>query len=213
MTNSAENQNETIARLQQALEEKERQLAREVSRRRRTDAVLRTAGEALEERINAAIDSLPGLFSFFDEEGRFLRWNKSFEAVSGYSADEIADMHPLEFFTGQDRSLIAARIQEVFETGSTTAEAEFVAKDGRKTPYLFTGRRTGVNNVPCMVGMAVNLTKRKQMEKELQQLAERLTLMLNNLTIVANEIDADGIFLLSRGKGLEKLGLRRRDGA
>jgi two-component system, cell cycle sensor histidine kinase and response regulator CckA len=208
MTNSSENQEDTIARLQRALEEKERQLAREVTRRRRTEAGLRRAGEALEERINAALDSLPGLFYLFDEEGRFLRWSKSFETVSGYSASEIADMHPLDFFTGQDRSLIAARIQEVFETGSTTAEAEFVAKDGRKTPYLFTGRRTSVNNVPCMVGMAVDLSEQKRIEKELQQLAERLQLMLNNLTIVAYEIDADGTFLLSRGKGLEKLDLQ-----
>ncbi|MFO7539784.1 MAG: PAS domain S-box protein, partial [Chloroflexota bacterium] len=208
MTNSSESQNEIIARLQQALEEKERQLAREITRRRRSDAALRTARAELEERINAAIDSLPGLFYLFDEQGRFRRWNKSFEVISGYSADEIADMHPLDFFVGEDKSLIAARIQEAFETGAATIEAEFVAKDGRKTPYLFTARRTSVNNVPCLVGMGVDLSEQKRMEKELQYLAARLQVMLNNLTIIANEIDADGIFLLSRGKGLENLGLQ-----
>jgi two-component system, cell cycle sensor histidine kinase and response regulator CckA len=208
MMNSPEMPDETILRLQQELQEKERQLAKETRRRQRSEAALRRARQELEDRIDAAIDSLPGIFYLFDEEGHFIRWSKSFEDVSGYSAAEIATMHPLDFFTGEDRSIIAARIQEVFTTGATTAEAALATKDGRKIPYLFSGRRTSVNSVPCMVGMGVNLAEQKQMEQELHHLAERLQLMLDNLTIVAYEIDADGIFLLSRGKGLEKLGLQ-----
>ena len=44
------------------------------------------------------IDSLPGIFYFFDDTGKFLRWNKNFEEVSAYSAEEILNMSPLDFF-------------------------------------------------------------------------------------------------------------------
>ena len=35
------------------------------------------------------IDSLPGIYYLFDEKGKFIRWNKNLESVSGYSAGEI----------------------------------------------------------------------------------------------------------------------------
>lgn len=45
------------------------------------------------------IDSLPGIFYFFDDTGKLLRWNKNFEKVSAYSAEEISNMSPLDFFS------------------------------------------------------------------------------------------------------------------
>ena len=52
------------------------------------------------ERLFSAsmIESMPGILYFYDEQGRFLRWNQNFATVSGYSAVEIARMHPLDFF-------------------------------------------------------------------------------------------------------------------
>lgn len=50
------------------------------------------------------------------------------------------------------------------------------------------------------------ITERKKVEELLQRSNERLNLTLDNLDILAYEIDADGRWLLSRGKALEKLG-------
>src|SRR5690606_13761942 len=46
---------------------------------------------------DAMMESMPGIFYFYDKEGRFLRWNRNFETASGYSAGEIARMHPMDF--------------------------------------------------------------------------------------------------------------------
>ena len=50
------------------------------------------------------------------------------------------------------------------------------------------------------------VTEGKQAEELWVQASKRLELTLDNLTVVAYEIDSDGKWTLSRGKGLEKLG-------
>ncbi len=45
------------------------------------------------------INSLPGIFYLFDEDGHFIRWNRNFEIVTGYASKEIEKMNPLDFFS------------------------------------------------------------------------------------------------------------------
>ncbi len=52
------------------------------------------------------IESMPGILYFYDLKGKFLRWNRNFETASGYSADEIAQMHPLDFFAKEEQQLL-----------------------------------------------------------------------------------------------------------
>ena len=63
---------------------------------------------------DSIINSMPGIFYLFDSTGKFLRWNKRLETVSGYGHDEIAGMNPIDFFTGSEKDYIAGRIEKVF---------------------------------------------------------------------------------------------------
>jgi PAS domain S-box-containing protein len=112
------------------------------------------------------INSLPGIFYFFDEQQKFLRWNNNFQQVSQYSAEEISGMHPLDFFSNEDRDLVARQIQKVFEEGSATVEADFVSKDGHRTSYFFTGVQALLNDRPCLIGMGIDIASHKQVEAE-----------------------------------------------
>ena len=60
--------------------------ASDISDRKRAERTTR------QERDFSSIllDSLPGVFYLYDDRRRFLRWNRNFEAVTGYSATEIA---------------------------------------------------------------------------------------------------------------------------
>jgi PAS domain S-box-containing protein len=140
-----------------------------------------TEFKRMEERIlkerdfsEAMIESLPGIFYLYDDTRRFMRWNKNFERVSGYSAEEIAGMSPLDFFTGEEKRLVAERIQEVFTKGESSVEADFVSKNGRKTPYYFTGLRITVDNTPCLIGMGIDITDRKRAEEALKRACDEL---------------------------------------
>ncbi len=121
------------------------------------------------EELVALVESLPGVFYLFDEQGRFLRWNRNFEAVSGYSAEEIAGLHPLDFFGSEDKERIAQRIGLVFSKGSAEVEAEFVSKKGGRAPYFFTGLRVVLDGKPCLIGVGLDITVRKQAEEALRQ--------------------------------------------
>ena len=138
---------------------------------------------------NALIDSLPGVFYLYDEELRFLRWNKNFEEVSGYTGEEIAKMSPLDFFGGAERDLIAARIKTVFTTGIADAEASFIAKDGQLTPYYFTGLRTRIDDKTCLMGVGIDIAERKRAEEIREASERRLSLIFDTVS--------DVIFLLA----------------
>lgn len=115
-----------------------------------------------EQKINnATIASLPGIFYFYNQTGRFLRWNRNLELVSGYTHEEIADMHPLDFITEEHKNLIEEKIEEVFEKGEASAQADFLSKDGTKRPYFFTGKQLKLDGELYLIGMGIDLINHK----------------------------------------------------
>lgn len=122
----------------------------------------------------AMIDSMPGILYFYDDAGVFLRWNQNFSTVSGYTDDEIRTMHPTDFFEEAARERVGARIQEVFDLGESSIEADFIAKDGTATPYFFTGKRLLFDGRPCLAGVGIDISQRKVVETELKAQAELL---------------------------------------
>lgn len=131
---------------------------------------------------NTMIDSMPGIVYFYNERGQFLRWNKNFETVSGYSAAEIARMHPREFFAPEDRPRLEGRIAEVFQGGESSLEAPFRSKDGTKRPYFFTGRRVDYDGGPCLVGVGIDISGRLHAERERLESQARLDVVVENLS-------------------------------
>ncbi|HEX7706550.1 MAG TPA: PAS domain S-box protein, partial [Thermoanaerobaculia bacterium] len=117
------------------------------------------------------IESMPGIAYFYDGQGRFLRWNRNFEVLSGYSAEEVALMHPLDFFAGEDKRLVQRRIAETFERGESSVEAAFVTRDGRTVPHYFTARRVLFEGTPCLVGVGLDITERRRAEETQLRLA------------------------------------------
>ncbi len=116
-----------------------------------------------------ALDSIPGIFYLFDQAGKFLRWNRNLEKVTGYTSEEVGRMHPLDFFSEPDRTLVKERIGKVFREGSATAEASLVAKDGRWIPHFFNGLRVQVEDRACLIGAGIDLTARRAAEAALQE--------------------------------------------
>jgi PAS domain S-box-containing protein len=140
-------------------------VARDVSDRKRIEENMKRESDFSESLIN----SLPGVFYLFDETGKFLRWNKNFENVSGYTADEIARMSPVDFFSGLEKEYIAGQIQKVFINGRADAEAYIVSKLGNKTPHYFTGFLIHIDEKPHLIGMGIDITDQKKMEAQIQQ--------------------------------------------
>lgn len=132
-----------------------------------TDRAQAEEAQLAEKRFSdKVINSLPGIFYFFDDQQKFLRWNSNFQQVSQYSAEEISIMNPLDFFSNEDREIVAQQIRKVFEKGSATVEADFVSKDGQRTSYFFTGVQVWLNDRPYLIGMGIDIASYKQIEAE-----------------------------------------------
>jgi PAS domain S-box-containing protein len=127
------------------------------------------------------IESMPGILYFYDQSGRFLRWNQNFERLSGYSGDEIRHMHPLDFFEPEAKTVVASRIGEVFTHGEASVAAPFRARDGTLTPCFFTGRRVVFDGQPCLVGVGIDITERQRAEDALVEAQGRMEVVIENL--------------------------------
>ncbi len=146
-----------------------------------------TEKKKTELRINEArdladklIDSLPGVFYFFDSTGKFIRWNKQFEEVTGYSAAEIENMHPADFFIEEDKNYINERIAEVFVKGVNDAEARFITKTGELIPYYFKAVLINYEGGPCLLGNGIDIAERKKSEEKLRTSEQKYKLLFES---------------------------------
>ena len=126
------------------------------------------------------IDSLPGVFYFFDLQGRFIRWNKQLEDVTGYSAGEIATMHPADFFEAKEKNYVVARIQGIFQKGINDTDANLITKDGKKIPYFFKTVMIEYEGGPCLLGNGIDITERKKAETELRASEQKYKLLFES---------------------------------
>ncbi len=120
-------------------------------------------------RSEQYISSLPGLFYVFDDE-RFVKWNSQWNRVTGYSNRELSDMYATDFFEGDDRTLIASRMKQLFSGGvaEVHAEASIVTKDGRQIPFSFNGVRMTTGGADYLLGFGMDITERRRAEESLE---------------------------------------------
>jgi PAS domain S-box-containing protein len=138
------------------------------------------------------IESMPGIIYFYDLEGKFLRWNQNFSAVSGYSDDEIATMQPLDFFEEEERATVAEKISEVFTHGQAFVEACLLTKHKQKIPYFFTGRNVLFNSKACLVGMGIDISQLKHVESQLNESEQKYRELVESANSIILRWNAQG---------------------
>ena len=127
------------------------------------------------------IHSLPGVMYVVDQLGRFKRWNKNFEIVTGYSENQIKSMNPLDFITSDDKPRVRQAIEKVFHEGSADVEGGFSTISGKIIPHLLTGYRFTQNNLNYLVGVGLDISDRMKTEKEKENLINKLQETLSDV--------------------------------
>ncbi|MGA9856072.1 MAG: PAS domain S-box protein [Gammaproteobacteria bacterium] len=128
-----------------------------------------------------AIETLPGVFYVFNAEGRFLRWNKQMEKITGYDTEEMGRIKSSDILPPERRANHWKIVAEILKGNMAEGDTELYCKDGRRIPYYFVARHFEWQGQECVVGMGVDLTERNQAEQlalkylnEMQQLSARI---------------------------------------
>ncbi len=126
------------------------------------------------EISEALINSLPGIFYMFNKKGEYIRWNENIFAITGYNKEDITSLNPILFVPEEQRPYLIEKINDVFENGSDSIEADLLTKDGKRIPYYFTGTYIKIDDQDCMMGVGIDISERVKVQQELRQLATDL---------------------------------------
>jgi PAS domain S-box-containing protein len=163
------------------------------------------------ELSDSIINSLPGIFYLYTSKRKFLRWNKNFEIVTGYSAEEISDMAPLDFFDGADRDLMEAKIENVFVSGEDYAEADLLLKNGQKMPYYFTGQSINYEGETCLMGVGLDFSEKEKAAKIIKQSEEKYRTIIDQASDGIFIADPNAYFIDVNSAGCRMLGYTKEE--
>jgi PAS domain S-box-containing protein/diguanylate cyclase (GGDEF)-like protein len=183
------------------------------ARGRPTDAAtLRLEALRLEQPFAEALaESIPGILYLCDAHGRFLRWNRQLEQVSGYGTLEVARMNLDAFFPPAQRLSLEANIGEVLAFGASSFEATLLAKGGCEIPHFFTGKRIEFDGRRCVVGIGIDVSERVRAEREQEVSQQRYRTLFDCAPDGIVVADADGIYLEANESACRMLGYERHE--
>lgn len=124
--------------------------------------------------LKDVFDALEEVFFVFTPEGDIRQWNRRVREVTGYSDEEIAEMHPADFVPVDEVSRVERGIQTTLEEGRVRLEAAFLTKSGERIPYEFTGRLLDRDGEVLICGTGRNIVERKQYRDQFQLLVEEV---------------------------------------
>jgi len=137
--------------------------------------------------VEELINGLPEIFFLTNAARKFLRWNKNLEVVTGYSAEEIANMHLLDFFDVEEKERLTTKMHEAFGCGKTSTEVHMTLKNGCRIPYFFTTSHILLNNEPHLVGTGLDITERYEIEELLRKLSGAVEQSSSSIAITDRE--------------------------
>jgi len=136
------------------------------------------AWEALREEqkfSKLVMDSLPGIFYLYTyPEHRLVLWNKLYETILGYTAEEMKDHHVTDWQLPEVHAKIMEAVEEVMTKGQSSIESSLIAKNGRLIPFFLTGVRVETHGHLYYMGIGMDITERKRAEEEIRKLNAEL---------------------------------------
>lgn len=181
-------------------------IVRDISDRKQTEADLR---QSQQRYADLATTAPVGIFRA-DVHGNCLYGNeRSFEMIglteaAAMGTGWMTTLHP------EDRDRVIDTWIQAAQSGLPFAcEYRFLAQG--KTVWVYgqaIAEKEGDGTVTGYIGTLTDLTERKKAEAALRQSEVYLRAVVNNAPLILWAVDQDGVFTLSEGRGLARLGLK-----
>ena len=133
------------------------------------------------------VDLLPGTFYILNRSGRFLMWNHNLERVCEMMPDELAASNAFQMLERRDRARFHDQVERIFSTDAELEmEVDYVARSGRVTPVLLRGARIDCGGHQYLFGMGLDITKRRDRERQMHLYQRALNAASNGVVITCN---------------------------
>ena len=136
---------------------------------------------------DSIINSLPGVFYLITQKRQFLRWNKNFETVTKYTADEIMTLDALSLFDVDEKELLYKKITDTFVYGEENVQANFYIKTKEKIPYFFTGKAINYQGQICLIGVGIDVSETVAAQEKIKQTTAQLRQLTAHLQTIREE--------------------------
>jgi len=183
-----------------------RRIEREVDR-------YRTQHEVTENRLKASkiVEAAEDvLWMFTPDWSETIFVNQAYERVWGRTTESLrAD--PSSFLEGvhpDDRERVMEAMEQVSSGNAVDLEIRVNADEGYSRWTWIQGEPVyDGGELVAVTGFTRDITERKAREQKQQAQRDRIDTVINHLPVVMFALDVDGDFILSRGRGLERLDL------
>ena len=180
----------------------------EIAQRKATEETLRER----EKQFRLLAENSTDMISRHDLQGRYLYVSPACRLLLGYEPEELVGHSVYDLIHPEDLVSVAAHHQrQVEERISPPIVYRLLRKDKSSIWFESTTRLVGDQTTDESSEIHVSsrdVTQRMVTELALKESEERLRSVVSNVPVVLYSLNKDGVFTLSEGKGLEKLGLK-----
>jgi two-component system, cell cycle sensor histidine kinase and response regulator CckA len=137
---------------------------------------LQTALMESEEKFRVLTDSTPTAVMLYQDD-RWIYANRATETITGYSAKELLIMNFWDIVHPDYKALIQerGRKRQQGEEAKNRYEFKIITKDGKEKWVDLSGASTMIGGRPAGVISVADITERKEVEKELNVIRNRLS--------------------------------------
>lgn len=203
-------------------------LARDITERERAEQAVREANAELERRValrttelqdlsgklQGVLNSAADIIFVKDSGGRYLLFNPAGERFLGRSAADVMGRTDFDLFPPELAAVYTRATQQVLQMqDSLTLEEKVPSAHGLRT--MLTTRsplRDEHGRIHAVMGVAHDITERKQAELELQLQRERMALAIDVGALGVLDVNLDTDAVVCNAQGLDILGLQAGDG-
>ena len=133
--------------------------------RKRSEAALR----ASEARWRSIFETSTLAISVFDQDLRYTAANPAFQAILGYTADELRHLTPLDLTVGEERSTADIRLAALREgkIDHYAVEKQYRRKDGKVIWAQASVARASQSGPEMFIGTMIDITESKHAQERL----------------------------------------------
>ncbi len=147
-----------------------------------------------EDRFSKAFRSTPALIGIVSQDdGRFIDVNKTFLDAFGYERSEMIGKTSLDLGLWQNYEMRNKIVEKIKSSGSLKGlEVPYVAKSGEVIQLLGSVEPIKIDNEPCLLVVAQDITEKKRAEAELQEEKELAQITLESIGDGVITTDTEG---------------------